>query len=142
VLKTAEKALSAAKTSKSPFHVAEVEAVAETGGFAIAVPASAEGLSETGPRLEDTRSEGSAREEERRRAPRHRVLMRGMIVTSDLLSSMECTIRNLSSTGAGLRLDGLSPAPEQFELLFLRTGQRRRARVRWQNGADVGVEFY
>ncbi len=67
--------------------------------------------------------------------------MRGLIVTNGLNSTTECTIRNLSPTGALLRVEGLSSPPDQFELLLIRTGERRRAEVRWQNGSDIGVRF-
>ncbi len=141
VLNMAEAALASAKASKSPFRVAEVEAADGPGPYTLADPTSPVMPTENVPAPERRSDEGSARDQERRRAPRHRVLMRGLIVTSDLLSTTECTIRNLSSTGARLRLDGLSSPPDQFELLFTRTGERRRAQVRWQNGADLGVEF-
>lgn len=134
LLKAAEAALSAAKASKSPFHVAEVAPGAPPSTVS---PQAAPTVA--GP--ERRSSDAAAREDERRRAPRQRVLMRGLIVTNGLSSTTECTIRNLSATGARLRIEGLSSAPDQFELLFLRTGERRRAEVRWQNGSDIGVSF-
>jgi two-component system cell cycle response regulator len=139
VLRTAEEALAAAKALKSSFRVAEVEGAPRTASSTLAAPLSRPGPTEARP--EERGGDESAGEENRRRAPRHRVLMRGLIVTSSLLSTTECTIRNLSSTGAGLRMNGLSSPPDEFELDFLRTGERRRARVVWQNGPDIGVEF-
>jgi diguanylate cyclase (GGDEF)-like protein len=142
VLKKAEEALASAKASASMFRVGEVEAGAATVPHARAELSSPEKSTRTGPEPEGRSVEGATPEEQRRRVPRQRALMRGQIVTNGLSSTMECTIRNLSSTGAGLRLEGLSSPPDQFELLVIRTGERRRAKVRWQNGSDIGVEFY
>jgi diguanylate cyclase (GGDEF)-like protein len=83
----------------------------------------------------------TSRTTDRRREPRQRVLKRGLIATPDLRSAIDCTIRDLSPSGARLRVDDYFSAPEEFELLLLPTRTRRRVRTRWQIGKDIGVEF-
>jgi diguanylate cyclase (GGDEF)-like protein len=78
---------------------------------------------------------------DRRKAPRQRVLKRGQIMTRDLASAIDCTIRDISTGGARLRVDNYFAAPDEFELLILTTGTRRHVRTRWQIGNEVGVEF-
>ncbi len=50
-------------------------------------------------------------------------------------------VRNLSATGAGLRIDTVFAVPEDFELKIFGSPERRKVRVRWQTGVDLGVEF-
>lgn len=76
-----------------------------------------------------------------RRSPRQRVLKRGQIVTPGTGSTIDCTLRNVSQTGAALRFDMFFALPEEFDLVVVGAGQKRRVRVRWQSGVDVGVQY-
>jgi diguanylate cyclase (GGDEF)-like protein len=78
---------------------------------------------------------------ERRRERRHRVLKRGQIVVHELHSTIDCMIRDVSSAGARLRVNGYFAAPSRFDLRFIETGQIRPVRLRWQRGNELGVEF-
>jgi len=57
---------------------------------------------------------------------------------------MECLIIDMSETGARLQpadpLD-IEMLPERFEVLVLKTGERRRVRVAWRGEMDMGVAF-
>jgi diguanylate cyclase (GGDEF)-like protein len=81
------------------------------------------------------------RKGDRRSAPRHRVLKRGQIMMPDLRSVVECTIRDMSPKGARLRVEGLFVAPDQFDLVFSATGERRHVVKRWQKANEFGVQF-
>jgi diguanylate cyclase (GGDEF)-like protein len=76
-----------------------------------------------------------------RRSPRQRVFKRGRILTPDSNSTIDCTLRNVSQTGAALRFDVFFALPEEFDLVLVGAGQKRRCRVRWQSGVDVGVQY-
>ncbi|GJD93108.1 diguanylate cyclase domain-containing protein [Methylobacterium iners] len=76
-----------------------------------------------------------------RRSPRQRVFKRGRIMTPDTGSTFDCTLRNVSQTGAALRFDAFFALPEEFDLVIVGAGQKRRCRVRWQSGVDVGVQY-
>ena len=78
---------------------------------------------------------------ERRRERRQRVLKRGQIVVHELHSTIDCMIRDVSSAGARLRVNGYFAAPSRFDLRFIETGQMRPVRLRWQRGNELGVEF-
>ena len=78
---------------------------------------------------------------DRRRAWRKRVFKRGQIIVPGVNTSINCMVRNLSATGAGLRIDTVFAVPEDFELTIFGSPERRKVRVRWQTGVDLGVEF-
>lgn len=80
------------------------------------------------------------RSEDRRRHPRQRVLRRGLIHLLGKQSTMNCTVRNLSVDGMGLRLEAPCAVPEVFDLEVMGSGTRKRVRVRWQLATDIGVE--
>jgi hypothetical protein len=75
--------------------------------------------------------------QEHRAATRRRVLYGAEIVTDS--DCAECTIRNLSANGAGLRLSG--PAPAAFQLRIVRDNSVCPARIVWRHGDDCGVTF-
>jgi len=54
---------------------------------------------------------------------------------------IDCTVRDISSKGARLRVPDARAVPEQFELLLNRTGERRVAEVRWRRRTEIGVLF-
>ena len=86
-------------------------------------------------------SGSGARGKDRRREPRQRVFKRGLIIIADLGATIDCTVRNISDHGTGLRLDSPFAAPSSFELDIVGANARRRVRVRWQTGRDLGVEY-
>jgi hypothetical protein len=78
--------------------------------------------------------------EERRARGRHRVLMSGKVAWLEKLWSGDCAIRDLSDTGARIRLaDPL--APNDPILIVLRSGVAHTARTAWRRGPDLGLEF-
>jgi two-component system cell cycle response regulator len=83
----------------------------------------------------------ATRTADRRQQARKRVLKRGQILVPSLGAVMNCTVRNISTGGAGLRLDAAFASPPEFDLAIPGDGTRRRVRVQWQVGADLGVAF-
>ena len=77
---------------------------------------------------------------ERREHQRHRVLKRGML-TFNGGGGIDCTVRNLSATGA--RVDVASPVgiPDQFHLVIEADQFIRRARPVWRNERQIGIAF-
>ncbi len=74
---------------------------------------------------------------ERRAAPRHRVLKRGMIQFHHL--TVECVVRNLSPGGACLAVETMTP--EEFRLFWSGDLLGRDCRVVWRSGNKLGVSF-
>jgi hypothetical protein len=77
--------------------------------------------------------------EEKRIAPRHRVLKAGFIVISEKAPKLECTVRNLSETGAGLKVSTTFGLPRHFDLIV--DGVRHRCRSVWWTDTQIGIAF-
>lgn len=78
--------------------------------------------------------------ENKRRAPRLRALKAGRIVFHHGGSTIDCTIRNISETGAKLVMEQALLAPDAFHLQFL-DGVMRPCTVRWRKLTELGVSF-
>jgi len=79
--------------------------------------------------------------EQRRASPRSYTLLKGHIVYNDQLSRMECTVRDLSETGARLVFAQPVKIPAEFELQVPRKKLVRRAQVMWYDGPNYGIMF-
>jgi len=76
---------------------------------------------------------------ENRIQSRLRTLKSGKIVFNDRRSVVDCTIRNLSRTGACLQMPTTAGIPEHFELLL--EGVSRTCAIAWRSGSRMGVSF-
>jgi len=76
---------------------------------------------------------------EKRIAPRRRVLKTAFIIISEKAPKLECTVRNISETGAALQLSTTVGIPQSFELVV--DGTRRHCRVQWRTDTKIGVMF-
>jgi hypothetical protein len=76
---------------------------------------------------------------ERRGHPRYRVLKRGMLAFGG--GGIDCTVRNLSVSGA--RVDVASPVgiPDQFHLVIETDQFIRRGYPVWRSERQIGVAF-
>ena len=76
-----------------------------------------------------------------KRIPRGaRVLLDGKIVSADG-SGVDVKIRDISATGAILRVPLNVKLPESFNLLIVSDGTLRPAEKRWRKGERVVVKF-
>jgi hypothetical protein len=77
---------------------------------------------------------------EKRATPRHRVLKRGMLAFSGG-GGLDCTVRNISESGA--RLDVVNPMgmPDTFMLVIETDQFMRRCRAVWSSEQRLGVAF-
>jgi hypothetical protein len=80
-------------------------------------------------------------EEEKRSAPRQRVLKAAKIITMDNTSVIDCTVRNQSETGALLVVEKNVTVPDEFQFFLANGDSVRYAVVAWQRGDRVGVKF-
>jgi PilZ domain len=78
---------------------------------------------------------------EQRRALRRRVLKAGLVAYNERHSTLSCTVRDISDTGARVRVDGSVSAPDTFELIIQIDGLEASCEVVWRNGNEVGVRF-
>jgi len=79
--------------------------------------------------------------DEMRKEVRKRVLKRGKIVIEGLNSVIDCSVRNVSESGAHLRIESYFKVPDRFKFQIVGVGAPREVIKRWQVGADLGVEY-
>jgi PilZ domain len=77
-------------------------------------------------------------DEEHRIATRHRVLKGGRILFGG--GSIDCTVRNISETGAALDVTSPLGIPAEFTL-DVADGSQRQCRVVWRKEKRIGVTF-
>ena len=75
-----------------------------------------------------------------RRAPRFRALLIASIVGRDRVP-LDCTVNQLSATGARLSIATTIALPEKFEIVIPQKNIARHARVVWRKGDQAGVDF-
>jgi hypothetical protein len=80
---------------------------------------------------------------DRRVAPRRGIRWKALMLRADGSPIGECTIVNVSSSGAMLILeDRAAEPPGSFALVFARNGTvRRRCEITWRSDEGVGVKF-
>lgn len=78
---------------------------------------------------------------EGRSGRRRRMLKQAQIVTNLGHSTIDCVVRDISVSGARLRVENGLAVPENFELLLLTEDARTPARVVWRKATEVGVRF-
>ena len=76
-----------------------------------------------------------------RRAPRVRTLKGGTIVLANKLSTFQCTVRNLSETGACLEIPSTLGVPNSFVLKMDDGSPDRQVVVAWRTDRRLGVRF-
>lgn len=75
--------------------------------------------------------------DENRIAARHRVLKGGRILFGG--GSIDCTVRNISETGAALEVT--SPLGIPTEFMLETDGNKRPCRVVWRREKRIGIAF-
>jgi hypothetical protein len=78
--------------------------------------------------------------DEHRNEQRHRTLKPGLIVFNNGFSTIECMVRNLSESGAQLKVESLNGIPDEFQLKLKDAGSAR-AKVAWKRGTTIGIKF-
>jgi len=78
---------------------------------------------------------------EHRRSQRRRVLLSGRLVHSINEMTVDCSIRDVSSTGARLRLPQATLLAEPLFLIDLTHGLAFKARVAWRKENGAGLSF-
>jgi PilZ domain len=79
--------------------------------------------------------------ENKRQAARLRVLKGAKIVPLTTWSLTDCTVRDLSITGAKLRCAEAAKIPDEFRLLLPTENTIQNAKVMWRKDDVLGVEF-
>ncbi len=77
--------------------------------------------------------------DEHRKAQRVRVLKAGTIEFGG--GAIDCTVRNLSPTGAALEVASPIGIPQDFVLVIPADGSRHQSHVVWRKEKRIGVSF-
>ncbi len=77
---------------------------------------------------------------ERRQAERHKTLIKAQVVFNDMMSTFDCSIRDLSAHGAHLKLHAPVEVPQVF-LLRLSDGSVHQCKVARRHALELGVDF-
>ena len=72
---------------------------------------------------------------------RTKVLRNAKIIAPRRTSVIHCTVQNITSAGACLKLANTYGVPDQFELTFEHGRTRRPCRVVWRTADLLGVSF-
>ncbi len=79
--------------------------------------------------------------DEKRKDPRRRVLKEGKIVFADGMRVFDCTIRDLSASGARLLIANTTGLPDTFQLYERSSGLLYPASIAWRQPNSIGVQF-
>lgn len=78
---------------------------------------------------------------EGRVAPRRRVLKAGVVAYNDRHVTLPCMVRDVSATGARVRVEGSIGAPDTFVLVIEIDGLEADCQVVWRKANELGVKF-
>lgn len=78
---------------------------------------------------------------DQRCSPRRKLLFDGKIVTLNKASLIDCTVKDISATGARLRCNDPLAVPDEFRLWIPSTRLYRAARVKWRRDMLCGLVF-
>jgi hypothetical protein len=79
--------------------------------------------------------------DERRDVTRTRIARSAKIILPRRSPVIHCTVQNITSGGACLKLANTFGMPETFELTFEHGRTRRACRVVWRTNDELGVAF-
>jgi hypothetical protein len=85
-------------------------------------------------------AQGTPNDENRIRR-RDRVLKRGKILLTNKSSVVDCTIRDMSETGARIICGEQTAVPTEFRFMALGDNIIREAKVMWRRGDQAGIRF-
>ncbi len=78
---------------------------------------------------------------QKRKVERQPSYLGGKITFNQNLWSEDCIVRNASRTGAKLTVKDPSKLPDHFNLSIPSKGKTYRARIKWREADQIGVEF-
>lgn len=78
---------------------------------------------------------------EKRRSKRMRSLLTGRVIFNNRCSVLDCTVSDISETGARISFAHPVEIPPEFELDIPKRRSVDQARVMWSRGAEHGIQF-
>ena len=78
---------------------------------------------------------------EHRRSLRQRSFLGAKLVYGDGAFTVDCVVRDVSETGARVKLPDGQAVPDRLFLVEMRSGIAYEARVAWKRHPEIGLEF-
>ena len=78
---------------------------------------------------------------DKRLAARQKSFLRGFVYFGNSPSAVDCTVRDISDTGARLKFSGTPVATDTLTLNIPIKGQILNAQVKWQRADEIGILF-
>ena len=78
---------------------------------------------------------------EQKPMPRGRTFLAGKVISNYGQSTIDCTVRRISDTGAVIEVESVLGVPEHFHLLIPGEGEPQPCRRSWQSEKQVGLVF-
>ena len=78
---------------------------------------------------------------DRRQTGRTRIAKDALIFVSGRTGVCSCSVRDVTNSGAGIRMQNLSILPTNFDLSFDKFRSIRSCRLIWREGDFIGVVF-
>ena len=75
------------------------------------------------------------------REHRRKAFKAGIVSYNDNSLTVDCVIRDISTSGAKLQFPKPALIPDRFALIIPMAGQRVECQARWRKGNVIGVEF-
>jgi hypothetical protein len=75
------------------------------------------------------------------RATRQKAFLKAMVRTQNGAVTMECTVRNISSTGAKIEISKSCVLPAEFELEIPQRNTVMHCHLIWRNDEAAGIRF-
>ena len=80
-------------------------------------------------------------EEDKRIAPRQRVIKVAKLISLDRTRVVDCSVRNISKTGAQITVENQATVPREFYFLQPKENTMCQAKVMWRREKSVGIHF-
>lgn len=93
------------------------------------------------PELETEMVLGKKVQDEKRAEPRHRVLKGGNIFFNKGYGAYDCVLKNLSDSGALIKMEDSSGIPGVFDFTIKGEEFRQQATLAWRSNGMAGVRF-
>src|SRR5689334_14652782 len=84
---------------------------------------------------------GQARTAKRRPERRVSTLLSGVVSTLDGSAEYDCTIRDLSDSGARIAVPRKAALPDEFYLMHVKDRIAYRVKAAWRSEENIGVQF-
>src|ERR687893_1599092 len=78
---------------------------------------------------------------DKRSTPRLRSFLKGRVLFNGGQNSLDCLIRDMSSTGARLELSASVTLPDRFDLYLPHRDETCKVHSQWRRGNHLGVAF-